>query len=224
MKKMVQWFCLVWLFACWDINAADVSVPQLPVVSHPADTDHALLIASGKEKSSTCSSCHGADGNKTPNPAWPKLAGQSVEYLSKELMDYKLGEKGGRNNAIMSGIVANLTKEDILALATYYQSLPHTIGAVDPKLAALGARLYRAGDIQKRIPACSACHSPKGLGNAPAAFPLVSGQNAAYLADQLKAFRDGTRKNDLNQIMRGISAKMNDQEIHAVASYMSGLY
>lgn len=178
----------------------------------------------GQLKSASCVACHGPDGNQTANPVWPKLAGQSVEYLTKELMDFKAGEKGGRNNPIMTPLATPLSTADITDLAAYYAHLPRTVGVADPKLVDLGQRLYRGGDLAKGIPACAACHSPSGLGNAPAAFPALSGQNADYIAEQLKAFRNHTRTNDLNQIMQDIAAKMNDQEIAAVASYVQGLH
>lgn len=177
-----------------------------------------------KAKSATCAACHGADGNSETNIAWPKLAEQHKQYLAKELLDYKAGSKGGRNNPVMTGIAMNLTDNDIAELSAYYQSLPRTIGAAQADLVAAGQRLYRGGDMKKGIPACSACHSPEGLGNGPAAFPLISGQNAAYISDQLKAFRAGTRTNDPNHMMRDIAAKMSDSDIEAVASYISGLH
>lgn len=181
-------------------------------------------VAVGKIKAVTCAACHGVDGNSTGNPAWPKLAGQNTEYLTKELLDFQFAAKGGRNSPLMTGLVANLSKTDITDIAVYYASLLRTIGAAKPELVGLGQQLYRGGDLQKGIPACAACHSPDGLGNAPAAFPVLSGQNADYVSDQLKAFRAGTRTNDLNQMMEDIAAKMNDKEIMAVSSYISGLH
>lgn len=183
-----------------------------------------IAIMAGKNKAVTCAVCHGADGNSPSNPSWPKLGGQSAHYLQKELLDFQLGAKGGRVSPVMEALVTGLTKNDITDLADYYASLPHTIGAAKPDQVALGQRLFRGGDLQKGIPACGACHSPDGMGNAPAAFPMLSGQNADYVADQLKAFRAGTRNNDLNQMMRDIAGKMNDKEITAVSSYISGLH
>lgn len=181
-------------------------------------------VESGKTKSATCIACHGADGNASTNIVWPKIAGQHAQYLSKELLDFKLGSKGGRNNPVMQSIVMSLNDDDIADLAAYYENLPRTIGAAKPDLVVLGQQLYRGGNMTKGIPACAACHSPDGLGNGPAVFPLLSGQHPAYIADQLKAFRSGLRSNDLNHMMRDIAAKMNDQEIDAVASYISGLH
>lgn len=170
-----------------------------------------------------CAACHGADGNTT-NPIWPKLAGQNTRYLLQQLMDFKQGPTSGIDSPIMQSAISNLTDQDLQALAEYYANLPRTIGAAQPKLVALGQQLYRGGDLQKQIPACMACHGPNGLGNAPAGFPALSGQNADYVSAQLKAFRTNARRNDLNAMMREIAAKMSDEEIAAVASYISGLH
>ncbi len=181
-------------------------------------------IVAGKAKSSLCATCHGSSGNGEVNPLWPKLADQHAQYTIKQLRDFKLGPNDGRNNAVMYNIAINLSEADVINLALYYQSLPRTLGFADPALVELGQRLYRGGDLQKGIPACAACHEPSGLGNGPARFPLLSGQDAAYVVITLKAFRDGTRTNDPNHMMRDIAAKMSDQEMSAVASYISGLH
>lgn len=76
-------------------------------------------IEAGKKKATeVCAACHGLDGN-SPNPAFPKLAGQYETYLEKTLIAYKTGE---RENAIMSGMAAALSKEDIENLSFYYSS------------------------------------------------------------------------------------------------------
>jgi cytochrome c553 len=70
----------------------------------------------GKEKSVTCSACHGADGNSN-NKMYPRLAGQYKNYLIHSLRAYK---SGSRQNAIMSGFAAGLSDQDIIDLSTYY--------------------------------------------------------------------------------------------------------
>lgn len=75
--------------------------------------------AAGKEKSQTCASCHGKKGN-TSNSMDPKLAGQHPSYLYQSLKQYKTG---ARQNAVMSGMVSNLSEQDMRDLAAYYGSL-----------------------------------------------------------------------------------------------------
>ena len=72
----------------------------------------------GKEKAVTCVACHGETGN-SPNGQFPKLAGQHEDYLANSLFQYKSGE---RQNAIMTGLVASLSAEDIEDLAAYFAS------------------------------------------------------------------------------------------------------
>ena len=86
-----------------------------------------------------------------------------------------------------------------------------------------GQKIYRAGIAAKGVAACTACHSPTGIGNASAAFPAVSGQHSAYVEKQLKMFRNAERSNDPNNMMRDIAAKLSDAEIKAVSAYIQGL-
>lgn len=171
-----------------------------------------------------CELCHGIEGNSMVNKNWPKLAGQNVNYLIKQMQDFQPNAKCGRDNPIMNSLVIALSKKEKIKIANYYATLLGTIDSAQPRLLSLGQRIYRGGDANKGVPACLACHGPAGLGNPSAGFPRLSGQHARYIATQLKAFRDGKRHNDKFQMMPVISKKMNDAEIIAVANYISGLY
>ncbi len=164
-----------------------------------------------------CASCHGADGN-SGTPSNPKLSQQHPEYLMKQLHEFKSGK---RKNAIMSGMVASLSDEDIKNIAYWTASKTSKVGfAKDKELVSLGEKIYRGGISDRQIPACAGCHSPTGAGM-PAQYPRLAGQHAEYVAVQLTAFRDGIRKNNLQ--MTQVAAKLNDKEIKAVADYMAGL-
>jgi cytochrome c553 len=79
--------------------------------------------------------------------------------------------------------------------------------------------------MKKAIPACTACHSVNGAGNALAGFPSVAGQQKAYLASTLKAYRSGERgAGDYALVMQAVSQNLIDYEIEALANYMHGLY
>jgi cytochrome c553 len=81
-------------------------------------------IADGKKKAvAVCAACHGADGNKTLDGTYPKLAGQYPDYLSKALHDYKSGK---RKNPIMGGQAQSLSEQDIANVAAYFGSLTDT--------------------------------------------------------------------------------------------------
>lgn len=166
-----------------------------------------------------CVACHGADGNSviTMNP---KLAGQHPEYLTKQLKNFKSGE---RSNAVMSGMVANLTDEDMANLGAYFASQKANGGAAKTNGAgSLGEKLYRGGNTSLGVPACASCHGPTGSG-IPVLFPRLAGQHAEYTVNQLKAFRAGERANDGASMMRGIAAKLSDADIAAVSDYIQGL-
>lgn len=164
-----------------------------------------------------CVACHAADGNSS-TPANPKLAQQHPEYLIKQLQEYKSGK---RANAIMSGFAGTLSEEDMRNVAYWLASQKATTGAAtDAELVRLGERIYRGGISERQIAACAGCHSPNGAG-IPAQNPRLSGQHAEYTADQLRQFRSGTRKNNLQ--MTGVAAKLNDREILAVSEFIAGL-
>ena len=179
------------------------------------------VYQAGQEKSTVCAACHGPAGVST-NPVWPHLAGQYVGYLTKQLNDFKYHQ--GRADPTMAPMVATLSEQDIADLAVFYVKQPRPEGSTPTKYLKRGEQLYRGGDYSKHITACIACHGPKGTGNAQAGFPALSGQQAAYTVLQLQAFKDKKRSNDLNSIMREISARMSTEDMVAVANYIAGLY
>jgi cytochrome c553 len=173
----------------------------------------------GKAKSAVCAACHNADGNSTTTQ-YPKLAGQSADYLVKQLQEYK---NGTRVNAIMAGMAAPLSQQDMEDLAAYFSSQRIARDAADPALAPAGEALFRGGNLTSGVSACAACHGATGAGNPAARFPALAGQHAEYLETQLKAFRAMERANDAGQMMRNVAARLTDPEIKAVASYIQGL-
>jgi len=176
---------------------------------------------SGKEKVAVCSACHGADGNSVVG-LWPSLAGQNEKYLVKQL---RLVKSGDRVIDSMVGLLDNLQDSDLQDIAAFYASQRNKVGQADESKVELGRKLYYAGNLEKGIPACSACHSPRGLGNGPAAYPLLSGQQPDYVAKALKDYRAGERVNeDPSKIMAAIAYKLDDVEIDALSSFVHVLY
>ena len=167
-----------------------------------------------------CAACHGVDGN-SPLPANPSLAGQHSGYLLKQLTEFK---SGTRANPVMTGMVANLSVEEMRDLAVYYSSQnPKQMGAKDKDLVEQGRKLFRGGNPSSGIAACAGCHSPNGAG-IPAQYPRLANQHPDYIIAQLKSFRAGERVNDPNQMMRSTAIKLTDKEIAALAEYISGLH
>jgi len=181
----------------------------------------------GKTKSVTCGACHGTDGNSAL-AINPKLAGQHANYLVKQLTEFKLasqtGGKEGRNNAVMSGMAAALSEQDILDLSAYYSSQEGTPSETPEDAVEQGYKLYVGGDLQRGITACIACHGPKGNGTSLSGFPDISGQHSDYTASQLKAFRSGERANSLNGMMADIAKRMTDKDIQVISNYVAGLH
>ena len=165
-----------------------------------------------------CGACHTADGSRG-TPANPILQGQHPEYLVKQLSEFKAGK---RDNAIMKGFASMLSDDDMKNVAAFYSSKQAKPGAAkDKDLVVLGEKIYRGGIADRSIPACSGCHSPSGAG-IPSVYPRLAGQHSDYTESQLRGFRDGVRKNNLQ--MTGVAAKLNDREIKAVSDYIAGLH
>lgn len=169
-----------------------------------------------------CSACHAADGNSTIS-ANPKLAGQHAQYLYRQLVDFAkpADDKSARVNSVMAGFAGQLSDADKRNVAAYYAAQRAKPGSARNKeTLPLGQRIYRAGIAEKAVPACAGCHSPNGAG-VPVQYPRLGGQHSEYSEVQLKAFRDGTRRN--NAPMMQIAARLSDAEIKAVADYVGGL-
>jgi cytochrome c553 len=173
----------------------------------------------GKSKSALCAGCHGVDGNSL-NGIWPILAGQHASYLVKQIKNFKTAE---RVDPVMQGMVAALNEEDVQDIAAYFASQKAKPVAFDKSLVEQGENIFRGGITETSVAACMACHSPGATGNEPAAYPSLKGQHSEYLVAQMKKFRDGIRANDPGGMMRGVSARMSDKEIMAVAAYISAI-
>jgi cytochrome c553 len=206
-----------WLLALG--AGAFIPAVALPQVLPPADSAQARELVV-----KVCASCHAEDGNSAL-PANPVLAGQHADYTLKQLLNFRPrdGKPAERPNAVMAGMVANLSGDELRSLAAYFeQQKPRLRAARDPDLVRLGQAIYRGGIPARNVAACTACHGPNGSG-IPAQFPRLAGQFAEYTSAQLRAFRVGERANDPNRMMRAVADKLSDREIAAVAEYIAGL-
>ena len=194
---------------------ATLSLLAIPA-AHAATGD----AAAGAQKAAVCGACHGADGNSM-NPEWPSLAGQHASYIAAQLALFK---QGVRDNPLMMPMAMGLNEQDMADLGAYFSAQPAAGLKADPSNYREGERLYQGGDRKRDLPACIACHGPQGKGNAPAQYPAVHGQHAAYTYAQLQAYASGARKPAANDIMQAIAAKLSDEEQRALASYMQGLH
>ncbi|WP_095093202.1 cytochrome c [Pseudomonas sp. Irchel 3A5] len=177
--------------------------------------------AAGQTKTAVCSACHGPDGNSLM-PNFPKLAGQGQRYTLKQLHEIRDGK---RVVLEMTGLLTSLNEQDLNDIAAFYASQKGSVGAADEKLVTRGEALFRGGKLSEGMPACTGCHSPNGVGNAPAGFPHLGGQHADYIKKQLVAFREGERTNDGDMmVMRAIAAKLSNKDIEALSQYIQGLH
>jgi cytochrome c553 len=165
-----------------------------------------------------CATCHGPDGNGIA-PTFPKLAGQSKEYLSKQITDF-IALK--RKNDVMIPIIAQIKPKDAPGLADYFTALAMSANPpTNSALAKVGEKLYADGNIANGVPACVACHGPKGGGSLLNA--KLAGQYETYLVAQLQAFKKGERKNDTAAMMRNAIVGLQPADIDALAAYLAGI-
>lgn len=197
----------------------------------------------GAAKAAVCGACHGVDGNSLA-ANFPKLAGQGERYLLKQIHDIKAWDtetnpakkaSTGRTVMEMTGILTNLSEQDIADVAAYFASQNTQLSGskkmdvqvnsgIKVDALELGAKAYRSGNLANGVPACTGCHGPDGKGNPAAGFPRLSGQHADYIEKQLTNFRAGNRTNDGDtQTMRAVAEKLSDAEIKALANFIAGL-
>lgn len=151
---------------------------------------------------------------------YPKIAGLGETYLYNQLLAIR---DGNREIPEMIGQLDGKSDQDLQDLAAYFNQEDMPLGQADPELVDLGGSLYRGGNLASGVAACAACHNPQGKGNEPAGYPHLGGQNAEYVVKTLKAYRNGERGGYQSQIMTDIASRLTDEEIEAVASYISGL-
>ena len=170
-----------------------------------------------------CEACHGAHGEGMAAAHVPRIAGQSAEYLKKQLDDYA---EGTRDNPVMRNFAKALSDQQRRTLAARYAAMrttpPPQPTALDAVQRARGHQLAYQGDEQRRVAACNSCHGPDGVGVLHAA-PYLAGQSADYLTSALKSFQQDTRKNDAGESMRSVAKQLDDADIAAISGYFSSL-
>jgi len=169
----------------------------------------------GAEATQACVGCHGERGIAS-DPKNPNLAGQSAVAIYKQLHDYR---SGSRAHDIMTGIAQGLEEQQITEVAAHFASAnrlsldPTTAGVLDDDI----VQLVEKGDPARSLPACNACHGATAGG--PIETPTIARQNRDYLANQLRAFKTGARRNDIYTRMRSVAARLTEREIDRLATY-----
>jgi cytochrome c553 len=185
-------------------------------------------VEAGTLKATTCSACHGPNGNSS-TVQWPKIAGQNAVYIAEQLQLFKAGV---RVNPDMLKMTTLLSDKDIDSLAVYYQAQTPVGGEADPKMESAGENLYRFGDAARAIPACTACHGPVGRGNSLADYPALRAQFADYVAKQLADFASGARYSGAKSgaptsrngdLMATVAKRLNSDDIKGLGAYIQGM-
>lgn len=186
-----------------------------------AAPDGAAIARQGNGRGAApCMACHGADGGGQAAAGFPRLAGLPAAYLRKQLEDFVAGT---RSNATMQPVASALSEDERAAVAAYYAGLPAPMPSPstepsDPAQRALGETLATRGRWPQGLPACAQCHGPDGVGVGEH-FPPLRGQSATYLANQLRAWQQGARRNDPLELMRSVAGKLSEADVAAVSAW-----
>lgn len=165
-----------------------------------------------------CVACHAPDGSSAA-PNIPRMAGQSVFAIYKQLHDFR---SGARVNETMSAMVQGLDDQAIADVAAYYSHLQR--GASDlqnPPFVGLEVEILVVnGDVARGLPPCVACHGARAGG--PVEVPALTSQHADYIEAQLQAFAKADRHNDIYHRMRSVASRLTPAEMHLLAIYYAG--
>lgn len=200
---------LVYVCAAPAVSAAPAAESAAPAAK--PDVERGKQIAS-----TVCAACHSADGNSLV-PANPVLAGQQADYIVAQLTAFK---SGARPSPIMQGMAAGLSPEDMRNVAAWFNAQrPAQRFAHDKALVQRGREIWRAGVKATEVPACAGCHGAAGEG-IPSQYPRLAGQWPDLSLGWLKAFAAGSRP---NPVMGQVASKLSENDMKAVAEYISGL-
>ncbi|MEJ1158701.1 c-type cytochrome [Prosthecomicrobium sp. N25] len=213
------------------LAAAALAAAAAPVAGQSGDPAIArgqmVALGSGMDQGQpACVQCHGMDGAADASGGVPRIGGQSGWYLYKTLGDYA---SGLRRNDVMTPVARALGETERASVAAWYAAVAPATGAGHPAAAAApadllqtGGALAAAGDPTRGVAACAGCHGPNGIGMAPVS-PALAGQPAAYLAAQLRAWKEGRRSGDALDVMKQVSTALSEDQIRAVAAYYAAI-
>lgn len=172
-----------------------------------------------------CVSCHGANGEGNAGGGFPRLAGQSEYYLSKQMAAFA---SGSRNNPIMSPIAKAMNEAQIRDVSAWYatRETPSSAGGANAvgsggnagKGGSRGQTLATVGDNAKRVQACANCHGPNGAGEPPP-YPYLAGQHASYFKAAMAEWKSGARNTDASGQMPLIAKALSDADVDALSSF-----
>lgn len=169
-----------------------------------------------------CVTCHGQSGQGTNNGYFPRIAGKPAGYLSNQLVAFR---NGTRKYPPMNYLVAYLPESYLREIAEHYSKLeppfaPHEVVPVDAATIQRGQTLVVSGDAAKGVPACIACHGERLTGMEPG-IPGLAGLRPTYIIAQLTRWQVGERHALEPDCMKRVATRLSDEDISAVAAYLS---
>ncbi|MDB5869228.1 MAG: cytochrome c, class [Polaromonas sp.] len=193
--------------------AATGSLKAVPARGDP-------VLGREKAESERCIECHGVDGHAMGlEGKFAKLAGQSADYLLKQVRDFR---SGARKHDQMQIMARSVSDEDVRDIAAYFASQP-VMAAPAGERPAKGQSLYENGDAARGVVACIGCHGAQGKGLAGNPLtPVIGGQEWRYLDKQLRDWRSGERRNSPDGAMSQTTKALTDADIEALANYLAG--
>ncbi len=190
----------------WAQTAAPAE-PVAPVV--PIALDGRLLYAD-----KGCVACHGEDAKTPLDVGYPRLAGQNAAYIVNQIKDIQSGARANRLSVdTMKPIVAEIPEAEIQAIADWLSTLPRPtqVPADHPGLA-----LYKTKT-------CIACHGKDALKPLLKTYPLIAGQEKAYLLGQMQDIKTGVRTNGNAKAMTPVMHLVTDQEMDSIADFLTNV-
>ena len=174
------------------------------------------------QRTLACTGCHGAQGRAAPDGYYPRLAGKPAGYLYNQLVNFR---EGRRHYGLMTQLIAPLSDAYLMEIAQYFSNLdlPYPapiLARVDAPLLAKGEQLVRAGDATRQVAACVQCHGTAMTGVTPN-VPGLLGLPRDYLNAQLGAWKAGKRRAHAPDCMQAVVARLSDNDINAISSYLA---
>lgn len=169
-----------------------------------------------------CVTCHGQSGQGTNNGYFPRIAGKPSGYLFNQLKAFR---NGTRKYPPMNYLVAYLPESYLHEIADHFSKLQppfaeREIAPADPSVVERGHELVNAGDTNKGIPACITCHGERLTGMEPG-IPGLAGLRPTYIVAQLTRWQVGERHAIEPDCMKRVATRLSDEDISAVAAYLS---
>lgn len=160
-----------------------------------------------------CSNCHTLQSDSVPSP-YPVLNGQPARYIERQLQAYR---NGLRAHPQMQQ-TATALGEGAGAMARLYADAPVPDLQLRAEPSSQALSLIEDGDWSRGLPPCASCHGMSKDDEMRIA-PRLHGQPGGYLAAQLRAYADGSRRSDPMGRMRAFSQRLSSEEIGTLADY-----